>query len=695
MKLTFLRNPLRTAPRLLAQFVLATVVATSLPAAAVVTVSAPTVGVPHGTSATIPVSLIGVTTEQIVSVEVFVSFDTSVLTYTNITFTGHLTEPWVGFLESNLVDGGVVDTLKIAGATVNDIIDVSGILFELEFDVADLRDPANSPLTLEEVSLNEAPPTGGTSDGLITVIGVDGTIDATPEPVELEQTVLIAIDDADEDRTGAADSVPVTVTNGADVESLTAVETGAATGLFEISIPVTFSAAANPGDFLVQAEVGDQISICYDDVLDAAGVTLPRCDLVTVEGNTDGIVDVTIVAEPGDTLYVRVEDQDLNTDPLTAQSTTVNVSHDTSVEEETVLLLETGPDTDIFLGRFYTVFGQSAGAAGDTIMHIQKADLLFVRYDDTMTAAGPPASFQATTVIVDPLGDASGNGSVSALDAFLMLEHEVGNITLAGLDAMASNLDLQAPLSPIDAEDATLVLQWRVGLISRFPVQTPDADNHPQPETANSVPKTIPDLRMISLVRGEGYISLLADDREGILSAQLSLADFEGRVELGAGVEGFLLAVGRDPLDRRIAMAGAVPMHGDGELLRLFPEDGRVPQLRTVRFNGGDIIGSVQTALTAPVTPVQFRLQPNIPNPFNPETIIPYQIDRPEFVRLQIFNELGQLIRTLHSGPLATGSYRAVWDGRDNTGTGVAGGTYFYRLHSSTRTDVRKMTLLK
>ena len=698
MKLSSPRATLRTASRFFAQWVLATVVAASLPAAAAVTVSAPTMGAPHGTSITVPVSLGGVTSEQIVSVEVFLSFDTSVLTYNGIDLTGHLTEPWTGFLESNLVDGGVVDTLKIAAATVNDPITVSGILFELDFDVADLRDPAFSSLTLEVASVNEAPPAGGVTHGLVTIIGVDGTIDSTPNPVELEQTVLIAVTDADEDRTGAADSVPVTVTNGADVETLSAVETGTATGLFEVTIPVSFAVTANPGDFIVQAEVGDDISVCYDDLLDAAGGTVPRCDIVAVVGNTDGIVDATIVAAPGDTVHVRLEDLDLNADPASVESGSVTVVHFYTAEEETVLLQETGPDTDIFIGRLYTAFGSAAGAVGDTIINIQKADSLLVRYDDALTAAGPPASFVDTTVIVDPFGDASGNGTVRALDAFLVLEHWVGNTTLADLDSMASNLDLQAPFSAIDDVDATLILQQRVGLIDRFPVQGPDSDNHPQPETANSAPKPIPEVRMIRLVRAadDGYIALRADDRQGIVSAQFELAHgFDGRVELGAGVEGFLLAVGRRDGNTRIALAGSLPMHGDGELLRFFPTADRTPHLRSVRFNGGEMVGNVSAESAPTVVPVQFRLQPNIPNPFNPTTVIPYQIDRTEHVRLEVFNELGQLVRTLHEGPLTTGSYRAVWDGQDHTGADVAGGTYFYRLHTPTRTDVRKMTLLK
>jgi hypothetical protein len=90
-----------------------------------------------------------------------------------------------------------------------------------------------------------------------------------------------------------------------------------------------------------------------------------------------------------------------------------------------------------------------------------------------------------------------------------------------------------------------------------------------------------------------------------------------------------------------------------------------------------------------------FDLSANYPNPFNPDT--QFDISLPGFgrVRVDIFNALGQQIRVLLDERLASGTYAIRWDGRDNTGSLVQSGTYFYRLTSPEGIKVRKMILLK
>ncbi|MDW7682002.1 MAG: hypothetical protein SCK70_15675, partial [bacterium] len=78
-----------------------------------------------------------------------------------------------------------------------------------------------------------------------------------------------------------------------------------------------------------------------------------------------------------------------------------------------------------------------------------------------------------------------------------------------------------------------------------------------------------------------------------------------------------------------------------------------------------------------------FALSQNYPNPFNPETVISYEIPEKmegELVELVVFNVLGEEIRRLVSEPQSAGSYRTLWDGRDNFGALVSGGTYFCQL---------------
>ena len=89
-----------------------------------------------------------------------------------------------------------------------------------------------------------------------------------------------------------------------------------------------------------------------------------------------------------------------------------------------------------------------------------------------------------------------------------------------------------------------------------------------------------------------------------------------------------------------------------------------------------------------------FALGPNYPNPFNPSTIIPYQLPVASYVRLDIFNVLGQRIKTLFNGQQAVGLHTAKWDGTDAMGRAVAAGVYLYRLDAEEVRLTQRMVLV-
>ena len=91
------------------------------------------------------------------------------------------------------------------------------------------------------------------------------------------------------------------------------------------------------------------------------------------------------------------------------------------------------------------------------------------------------------------------------------------------------------------------------------------------------------------------------------------------------------------------------------------------------------------------IRPLDFALLPAYPNPFNPETQIRFTLPQAAFVRLEIYDGVGQRIRSLLGGPHRAGTYVAVWDGRDDAGRAVASGPYFAHLSSAGRSAVRKM----
>ena len=109
---------------------------------------------------------------------------------------------------------------------------------------------------------------------------------------------------------------------------------------------------------------------------------------------------------------------------------------------------------------------------------------------------------------------------------------------------------------------------------------------------------------------------------------------------------------------------------------------------------------SVLSALTNRLIPVEAALLPNYPNPFNPETWIPYQLADPADVTLTIWTVDGRLVRTLALGYVPAGVYRsqaraAYWDGRNTQAEPVANGVYFYTLTAGDFTATRKMLIRK
>jgi len=100
------------------------------------------------------------------------------------------------------------------------------------------------------------------------------------------------------------------------------------------------------------------------------------------------------------------------------------------------------------------------------------------------------------------------------------------------------------------------------------------------------------------------------------------------------------------------------------------------------------------------LAPTETVLLPNYPNPFNPETWIPYQLAEPANVALRIYSANGKLVRTLVLGYQSAGIYqdqsRAVyWDGKNELGEPVASGIYFYTLTAGNFAATRKMLIRK
>ena len=104
--------------------------------------------------------------------------------------------------------------------------------------------------------------------------------------------------------------------------------------------------------------------------------------------------------------------------------------------------------------------------------------------------------------------------------------------------------------------------------------------------------------------------------------------------------------------------------------------------------------------LLAALTPTETKLLANYPNPFNPETWIPYRLAEDAFVTLTIYDLSGHLVRTLNVGHRIASAYenrsKAIyWDGRNGLGERVASGVYYYHLSTGEYSATRRMVILK
>ena len=135
----------------------------------------------------------------------------------------------------------------------------------------------------------------------------------------------------------------------------------------------------------------------------------------------------------------------------------------------------------------------------------------------------------------------------------------------------------------------------------------------------------------------------------------------------------------------------------DPAMIQAWIERAQIEDDGSVAFREG--IANLQSLL-ALLIPEETALLPNYPNPFNPETWIPYQLSEPAEVTLRIYSVNGVLVRTLALGHTPAGIYQsrsraAYWDGRNSLGESVASGVYFYTLTAGDFTATRKLLIQK
>ena len=156
----------------------------------------------------------------------------------------------------------------------------------------------------------------------------------------------------------------------------------------------------------------------------------------------------------------------------------------------------------------------------------------------------------------------------------------------------------------------------------------------------------------------------------------------------------FVVSVSAEPLlEGRVRLESGEPV-ADAQVRLFDMTDLRQGAIARAQTDGRGYFALPLAALGGRALPARFALGSNYPNPFNPSTIIPYQLAASAAVRLEVFNLLGQRIATLVDGERAAGFHTATWTATDAAGRAVGAGVYIYRMTVGAASQTGRMVLL-
>jgi len=318
-------------------------------------------------------------------------------------------------------------------------------------------------------------------------------------------------------------------------------------------------------------------------------------------------------------------------------------------------------------------------------------------------------------------GDVSANGTITAFDATLILQHLVGLITLSDEAQLLADVSNDGTISGLDA---SLILRRVVGIEGEFPAEggtmSPASTHAGVQTTHNSVFRL--SVGNVRAKPGEKVRVPVTLEGEGILGGEF-VVEFDEALKANVipKIAGLTFERNVENGKIRFAFAGMKPIAAKAELLQSketginsvnalhihiefdVPDDvadGSVFPLRIVDARLNEVKRIVKVDGSIEILPSKTALLANYPNPFNPDTWIPYQLADDANVTIKIYDVGGRLVRTLHIGRKDAGSYigkeKAVhWNGRNEAGERTATGVYFYSIQAGQFTATRKMLVLK
>ena len=305
-------------------------------------------------------------------------------------------------------------------------------------------------------------------------------------------------------------------------------------------------------------------------------------------------------------------------------------------------------------------------------------------------------------------GDVSGNGSVTAFDASLILQYLIGDIELNEGQMSAGDVTQDESLSALDA---SIVLQYVVGLIDGLPY---DGGMNLAAGGEILIPSG-------SATPGELFqVPILLDQGNNVRSIEMEISYdpdvlIYHSVSWNESLTGLTLMDSHDGGAIKVSAAGTEAMEPGSitlgwiefEMMGTFDDYQTTITLSRSRLNENEILtdgpSGVYTNALLVVdewghggVPVVFALGQNFPNPFNPSTLIRYQLPQEAKVTINIYDMMGRTVRNLVRSETQIAGYRQVmWNATNDLGQPVSAGVYLYVIQAGEFKDTKKMVLMK
>jgi hypothetical protein len=269
---------------------------------------------------------------------------------------------------------------------------------------------------------------------------------------------------------------------------------------------------------------------------------------------------------------------------------------------------------------------------------------------------------------IDARGDINVNGVVYEIADAVMFT----NYFISGLSAFGTHVEASIAASDVNADGIALSVADLVYLVR---VIIGDANPYPKPQPGAFATLT----QQGNIVRMDATLDigavLLTFEANGSVTPELGVDMDMKYAQTGNELRVLIYDIGRRGIDA-------------GETTLLTVPGATLTGAEVVSYDGFTVESLID------VKPTSYALQQNAPNPFNPSTMIAFNMPVEADWTIEVFNVAGQLVRD-YSGHSQAGTVEVMWDGTDNFGKSVASGIYFYRARTDQFSETKKMVLMK